>query len=129
MKKLVVGLVLLLISCNAYALDLSKIALKQGIAYSLDDHGINYLSTTDLINYGAFHIEAGIAGDAEHTNWKPVGVLSVDLIDFKGVSFPIIDQIKFRPGVWLGWGNINFSDLQESEFTYGVSATILDVKF
>lgn len=112
----------------------SKIpALKQGIAYSVEDSRFNYLSTIDVFKYGPVALEFGYAGPAEETGNKIVGVVSYDLLNLKklGVQLPILDLVEFRPGLYAGYGRIQFSGdkSNDNEFDWGISATILSVKF
>jgi len=136
MKKLILVMAILLASSCAYAeVNISNAlksipALKQGIAFSLADSKINYLMTTKIIEIGGIiNVEGGYAGDSENTGNKFVGVLSVNLIEAGQINYPILKYIQFCPGVYAGFGNINIKDLQESEFDYGLSATLFEVKF
>lgn len=101
-------------------------AMNQGVAFSIADSNTNYLSTVDVYKWKALSIEAGYAGHAKETGDKIVAVLSYDLFKAKDyVSWPIIKFIEFRPGIWAGVGRITGSN----EFDYGVSATVLSLKF
>lgn len=100
--------------------------LKQGVAFSLADYQINYLSTIDVVNYKKFSLEAGYAGRAKETGDKIVAVVSYDLLSLKDyTNFPILKYVEFRPGLYAGIGRIGGSN----EFDWGVSATVFSVKF
>jgi len=110
-------------------------ALKQGIAFSLVDNKVNYLSTLDLVQWKGFSLEAGYAGDAEKTNHKAVAVISYDVLNLKklGVTVPVLDLIDVRLGGYIGYGRINIGDQTNmdgnNELDYGLSATALSIKF
>ena len=110
-------------------------AFNQGLAYDAVDNQFNYLSTIDVVSWKSLTLEAGYAGlfstdNPENTGNKLVGVLSVKLLDLGGVvNFPILDKVVFRPGIWLGVGNIGSTDFNSSETSWGVSATVLSLKF
>lgn len=108
-------------------------ALKQGIAYSLVDNKINYLSTAEVVKYKNFALEAGYAGNAEETNHKAVAVISYRLGGLKdlGVEVPVLDLISVNLGVYGGYGHIQLSGdkSNDNEWDAGISATILDIKF
>jgi len=100
--------------------------LKQGVAFSLADSQINYLATIELVNFKGFALEGGYAGRAKETGDKLVAVLSYDLLSLdKYTSLPILKYVEFRPGVYAGFGRLFGSQ----EFDYGVSATVLSIKF
>ena len=109
--------------------------LKQGVAYSLADSKINYLTTLDIMQWKGISLEAGFAADAENTGHKIVAVVSYDFINLKklGVTVPVLDLIDIRLGVYGGFGQINIGDAPamrgNNELDYGVSATAITVKF
>ena len=139
MKKLILILVLLgLITtqCFAGSLDvgtlLDKIEWKQGIAYSIEDAKFNYLSTIEIVNYKSLTLEGGYAGAADETNHKIVGVVSYPIIkaaDF--IDIPILKLVELNLGVYAGYGRISMLNdtSNDNEFDWGVSATLLKVKF
>ena len=99
--------------------------LKQGIAYSILDSEISYLSTIELVNWKGLALEAGYSSTD-----KAVAVLSYELLKAKDyINIPILDLIEFRPGIYCGYGSINMQEIDRSEIDYGISATILSVKF
>lgn len=102
-------------------------ALKQGIAYSLVDSNINYISTVDLVKWKGLSIEGGYAGSAKNTGDKLVGVISYDLLNLKDIAptIPILNVVEFRPGIWFGVGRIGGSN----ETDWGISATVISLKF
>jgi hypothetical protein len=134
MKKLILMVMALcLISSVAFADSLvvgdtiKKLpALKQGIGYSIKNSNIEYLSTLEVANYKGVSIEAGYSSQD-----KVVAVLSYKILKLKdlGVSLPILDLMYFLPGIYLGYGLINSQEIDRSKLTYGVSITLLDIKF
>lgn len=103
-------------------------ALNQGVAYSLADSNFNYLTTIDLMSWKSLTLETGYSGRAKNTKDKLVIVGSIKLLDLKNViKMPILDQLEFRPGIWYGWGNLgNFNN---AEGDWGLSATVINIKF
>lgn len=100
--------------------------LNQGIAWSLSDSNINYLSTIDVAKFNGASFEIGYAGRVKNTGDKIVGVLSYDLFKAKDyITWPILQYVEFRPGLWAGVGRITGSN----ELDWGVSATVLSLKF
>lgn len=142
MKRMLLLIAILLIPTilRAEAVKITDItsklpAFNQGMAYDVVDNQFNYLSTIDVVSWKALTLEAGYAGlfstsNPENTGNKLVGVLSVKLLDLSGVvNFPILDKVVFRPGIWFGAGNIGKTDIDSSETSWGVSATVLSLKF
>ncbi len=109
--------------------------MKQGIAYSVLDSKINYLSTIEIFQWAIFSGELGYAGDADATDYKLVGVVSTSLLNFKqlGVTVPILDLLDFRLGVYAGIGGINLGEgpamRGNNEFDWGASLTAITIKF
>lgn len=100
-------------------------ALKQGVAYSLQDRDFSYLSTLELASWKGFTLEAGYS-----SNDKIVGVISYPLLKLRdiGVSLPILDLIECNLGFYAGYGRVeNLKEIGEA--TYGISATLLRVKW
>lgn len=137
MKRIVLVLVMLLSLCSLShaALDLGDLVeklppLKQGVAYSIQDNKFNYISTVELIEYKGWTLEAGYAGIAENTKHKAVGVISYPIVKVKdlGVNVPILDLIEANLGLYGGLGQIDISN-KEAEFDWGVSLTLLNIKW
>jgi len=100
--------------------------LKQGIAYSFADKQISYLSTFDILTWKKISFEAGYSSDD-----KVVAVISYPLVNLKtdfNVTLPILDLINCRIGVFGGYGRLGVTE-GNNEFVWGVSATILELKF
>jgi len=133
MKALCIVMVSIMVLCgSALAEDLSiedslkKLpALKQGIAYSLMEHDIHYLSTLELINWKGIAFEAGYSSKD-----KVVGVISYELLKLKdlGVTVPVLDLIECRVGTYAGWGRLGVTK-GNNEYDYGLSATLINIKF
>lgn len=108
-------------------------ALKQGIAFSLVDNKINYLSTAEIVKYKGFALEAGYAGNAEETNHKAVAVISYRLGGLKdlGIEVPILDMMDFNVGYYVGVGRIQFSGdtSNDNEIDHGASISIISIRF
>lgn len=124
---------------NPHALDepttISKIfenvKWNQGVAYSLVDNKLNYLSTFDLANFKGFTLAGGYAGDSESTQHKVVATLSYNLVNAKklGIEIPVLDLVDVSVGGYFGAGRLNFKEMGESETDYGLTATILKLKW
>ncbi len=104
-------------------------ALKQGIAYSVVDHGINYLSTLEVANWKGIAFEVGYSSKD-----KLVGVVSYELLKLKdlGVTLPLLDLIEFRVGLYGGFEEVALglgNGKGNNEFDCGLSATLISVKF
>lgn len=132
-------LVLLLSICSlmlctrAYA-EMKLPPLKEGIAYSITDSKINFLSTIELLKFKGFNVEVGYAGQAPNTGDKAVAVLSYELLNLKnlGVAVPILDLVSFNLGYYIGVGRIELNPgntKANNEFDQGVSLTVLNFKF
>lgn len=136
MRKLIWGLCLLMSSCMplgglaradvSLMETLEKIpALKQGIAYSMQDHDFSYLSTIELASWKGFTLEAGYSSSD-----KIVGVISYPILKLKdlGITLPILDLLECNLGFFAGYGRIeNLKDVGEAD--YGISATLLRLKW
>lgn len=113
---------------------LKELPLKQGVAYSLQDNKINYLSTIELAKWKGFSLEAGYAGRAENTGDKAVAVISYQVAKAKdlGITLPILDLLECNIGAYAGLGRIQVNDGFDNgnnEFDWGVSATLVSLKF
>lgn len=108
-------------------------ALKQGIAYSLVDNKINYLSTAEIVKYKGFALEAGYAGQAEETGHKAIGVISYHIggLNDLGVDVPVLDLLDFNAGYYVGVGRIQFSGDtgNDNEIDHGLSLSVINIKF
>ena len=138
MKRLILVLAIMFIVTGlAYAEDL-KISnviekmppLKQGIAYSMSDNDLCYLSTIEILNWKGIALEGGYSSKD-----KIVAVISYELLKLKdlGVTIPLLDLITARVGIYGGYGNINLtesiSDSGGNKGDWGLSLTLLDIKF
>ncbi len=97
--------------------------LKQGVAYDFESQDFVYISTSTVLEYKKFELEVGHATPA-----RVVAVASYDL--FTGLdleTFKFLNYLQFKPGFFVGY---NFdSDDGDSDVAYGLSATILEIKF
>jgi len=93
---------------------IAKLDLKQGIAYSVIDHKINYLSTAkvaELIDDDKLILELGYAGSRNNTGHKIVGVVSYNILELKKYTdIPVLDLINFRAGLAGGYGRLTGSN-------------------
>ena len=137
-KKIIIAIALIGLCSTAHAeLNIREVvekipALKQGIAYSLADSKFNYLSTIELASWKNITIEAGYAGAAENTGHKIVGVVSYPIVKLAdlGVKLPVLDLVELNVGGYVGYGRVEgLNSLDDSEFDYGISATLIKVKF
>lgn len=135
---LAAALLLAVVSNASAELNLGEVlgkvpAMKQGIAYSLADNKINYLSTVEIVKWKGFALEAGYAGAAEETNHKAVGVVSYQVARLKdfGVELPVLDLVELNVGYYVGYGRIQFSGDtdNDNELDHGLSATLISLKF
>lgn len=137
-KKLVVALLVLMACSTAKAsVDLSEWSdkipeVKQGIAFSLLDNKVNYLSTIEVAKFKNVTFELGYAGKVRNTGDKVVGVLSYPIVNLKdlGVDMPILDLVSLNIGAYAGVGRVQLEDTDGgNEFDAGLSLTIIDIKF
>ncbi len=136
MKKLLVIIMALLLigfAAQARAENLSvgdfvkKLpALKQGIAFSLVENDFNYLSTFEVLKWKGVSLEAGYSSEN-----KAVAVLSYELLKLKdlGVKVPVLDLVSFQPGIWFGVGRLQKDIFYRTETDYGISCTLIALKF
>lgn len=109
-------------------------ALKQGVAYSIADNKLNYISTIEAADWKGVTFEIGYAGAAENTGHKAIAVVSYPILKLKdlGVNIPVLDLVEFNLGLYGGYGRIQLNDGQgdgNNEWDYGISATLLNIKF
>lgn len=108
---------------------------KQGVAYSLEDSKWNYVSTIEVAKKYGLALEAGYMGDADKTDHKAVAVISGNLIELKDyVDLPILNLIEANIGLYAGYGRITLEQLSKedgknNEFDWGISLTLIDLKF
>ncbi len=111
---------------------LNNLELKNGIAYSTVEGGINFLSTIEIMNWKNFTLEVGGAGDYGNTDWKAVAVVSYPLIKMSDyVEIPIIELVEANIGVWFGASRFDqvFTDIMDSETDGGVSLSLITLKW
>jgi hypothetical protein len=124
MKKLIILIlaVLMLIPGISFA----EIAWKSGVGYSVADSKVNFLSTVEVAKWKDVTVEAGYAGSAQNTQDKVVAVVSYPLIKLGDyVDLPVLDLIECNIGIYGGVGRVTGSN----EFDWGISASILSIKF
>lgn len=106
-------------------------AVNTGVAFSLADSKVNAMTTVDVFKTknGMFSLGVGWAGEADSTDNKAIALASIDLFAIKNLDWPILEYISFKPGIYVGAGSINLHRIMESELDYGVTATVLAIKF
>lgn len=136
MKKVFLAVLMLSVMVGVCSADVPEVIkkipnLKAGVGFSLIDNKVNHMETLELLNWKGLALEGGYMGDADASGHKIVSVLSYDLLNLKklGVEVPVLDLINVRPGVYAGFGDINTQRIMESEFDWGVSASIISLKF
>lgn len=135
MKKMILEVMVLgLLATSAHAglkEVLEKVNWRQGVAYSFADSNLNAMSTFDVATWKSLRLSLGYAGDSDSTDHKAIANLSVSILRLKdfGVTVPILDLVEIEPGIWFGAGRWNFKDLGETETDYGVSLSLINLKF
>jgi len=108
-------------------------ALDQGIAYSIIDSTINYTSTFEIMKIGErVSLGGGYAtnGSGDTSDHKGIGTITVNLLNLGDyIKFPILDQIKINPGIYVGASSINIQRIMESEPDFGIIFVPLSLKF
>lgn len=118
------------------ALDLSTLiaklpSLKNSICYSYDDNEVKYAMSFAVMGFiKKSDGENLISVDAMYVPATEIGAMAtVKLLNLgKYVTFPILDYINIRPGVYCGVKNIG-SGSHDIEFDWGGVVSIIDVKF
>ena len=136
MKKLIVAVILAVVVFGVKPVfaELKMPPLKEGIAYSIMDSKVNFLSTIEIVKFKGFALEAGYAGQAPNTGNKAVAVVSYEIANLKnmGVTMPVLDLVSFNLGYYVGYGRICLTPGEtdgNNEFDHGVSLSILQFKF
>ena len=132
MKKVLFVLVLLMLGGKPVFADLSikdtldRFPLKQGVAYSLYDSGIDYLSTFEVLNIKGVSFEVGYA-----TEDKMVGVISYQILDLgKYITTPFLKELQLNVGWYVGASRIALHKIEDNnEFEMGPSLTLLNVRW
>ena len=108
---------------------LSKVPTnRSGITYNIDSSEIDYVTTFEAIAWKGLSGEIGYSND----NDKLVLVGSYELLRLRDkINLPILNLVVFRPGVWMGWENLNLGKGSDNnnDFSWGISFTALEVKF
>ena len=138
MKKLLISLVLavsLLVAPIAIAQPVDETetselswlqklpGMKQGVLWNFDDSELDYISTVEIASIKNIKLEVGFVPD----DTSAVGVISYPILKLKdlGVEVPILDLIEFNIGVGAGVKKV----ADENEFIYGITLTLIDIKF
>jgi len=106
-------------------------SLKNSILYSYDDNRVKYAMSFAVA--GIYKMKDGenlISIDAMYVPADEIGAMAtIKLIDLgKYVTFPILEYINIRPGVFIGANNIG-SGASDVTFDYGFVVSIIDIKF
>jgi len=127
MKKLLLTLAIISICLPVQAIEFKEIVdklppMNQGIGYSIIEGGVTYLTTTPVFNKGRVNLEVGYASKE-----AVIGVLSYKALQLGDYTdIPILKEIEPNVGVYYGFKHIN---QMQGESDYGISLTLLDVKF
>lgn len=103
---------------------------KQGVMYSVLDKKFNYISTFKVVEWKNISLEAGFQYDN-----SLIGVVSYPFFKMKdfGVTIPVLDLVECNLGVGVGAKKINIerdmSGSGNNEFDFGITATLINVKF
>ncbi len=138
MKKLLMALLVCLITsgvCYAEPLKIGdvveKITLKQGIAFSLAENKLEYLTTIPIVQWKDFSIEGGYSSEN-----SLIGVVSYPILSLKekGVTIPILKDINCNIGIFFGLKrieNVDITDLKNavSDTDFGISLTLFSLKW
>ena len=115
--------------------------LKQGIMYSVLDSKIKYLTTVEVLNLNNVNmpkwatcvknLDLEFGYSTEETGVVIVSYPIVKLKDL-GVTMPILDLIECNVGVAAGMKRIGLgagNAKGNNEFDWGVTATLINIKF
>ncbi len=106
-------------------------SLKNSVLYSYDDNTVKYAMSFAVA--GLFKMSDGenlISFDAMYVPADEIGgMATIKLFNLgKYITFPILDYINIRPGVFVGANNIG-SGGNDVTFDYGFVVSIIDIKF
>jgi hypothetical protein len=110
-------------------------AFDNGIAWDLDQKGVAYTSTINLVEWKGLTLNGGYLGVFENANEQSEHGLILGLsyeitnLEKLGVTIPILKYVKFEPMVYAGYDSINLKATTDSEFIYGLGVKFLEVKF
>ncbi len=99
---------------------------KQGVSYSLADSEFNYISTLELVRWKGFSFEGGYNSEN-----AIVGVASYQLLSLEklGVTVPALKWIECNIGAYVAYKRLEIKSLDDAEFDYGISASLISLKF
>lgn len=99
---------------------------KQGVSYSLIDSDFNYVSTLEIANWKGITAEAGYNSEN-----AVVGVISYQLLKLKdfGVKVPVLDLLECNVGAYAGYKRLEIKSLDDAEFDFGASVTLINLKW
>lgn len=101
--------------------------IKQGVFYNALDNEISYVSTVEVAEWKKISFEFGYS--PKITGLAIVSYPIVKLEDL-GVKVPILRLINCNLGVGIGLKRIQLKDTEGgNEFVWGVTATLIDLKF
>ena len=140
MKKLLGVVLFFLLAVPAFAdeLNIKEDVLenvppaKIGVAFSLVENNLNYMTVFPVYTYQKFTFNVGYAGA-----WEPTGHKAITMVDYElynpenfnsGNKYldAAVNAIDIRPGIWGGAGRI---EKDEPESDWGISLVILQAKF
>ena len=105
---------------------IAELEVKNGVAYSLIEHDFKHIVTAEIASWKGLSLEFG--GSAED---KVVGVISYQLTSAEklGIDLPILKYLDASVGIWGGFGRIDFSKEGNREADFGISLTLINLKF
>jgi hypothetical protein len=124
---LLVLLVMFLLVGPAAALTLPE--PQAGVAFSLIDNKVNHFETMEIVTWKGLALSGGYMGEADATDHKIIATLNYDILSLIGVEWPITKYLTCKPGIYSGFGGINGHRLLESEFDWGLSLSVLQIKW
>lgn len=134
MRKLI-GLLLAVVIlsgvCYAEELSIGSIVkaipdLKQGVMYDIRNKEVEYISTAQILKYKDLSIEIGYSPKTEI-----LGIVSYKLGSLEKVDIPLLNWVSFNIGMGVGYDRLDkdVSKTDDSGLIYGVTATLIDIKF
>lgn len=101
-----------------------------GLAFSLADNKLNHMETIEIVKWKGLSLSGGYMGDADATDHKLVASVNYDVLSLtKYVEWPISKYVTCKPGIYAGFGGINGHRIMESELDWGLSLTMLQIKW
>ncbi|GEM_PF-5947496 len=106
-------------------------SLKNSVLYSFETNQVKYAMSFSVL--GFFKMADGenlVSVDAMYVPADEIGAMAtIKLFNLgKYITFPILEYINLRPGVFVGVNNIG-SGIDDIDYDYGAVISIIDIKF